>query len=310
MRTSSLLAAGAFFVASSVSAQELTYGGLLADYQSLDTDGVSIDATIFAAEFGVKLGSGFDAWLGGMTADVDSDAAAVTLTLDTYNLGLGYTFGEYFRADLSASSLSGGVVAGLNLHLKEAGLAYDNGNYFGRVSYSEVENKNLVGVDSLWGLHVGYEGPQGLNASVSAHWVDDQFNAIDTPLMIVTLGYDGGNWQANLDAATIDIASTDLSLVALSGEYDFNPKFSVYGSYVYLSADSQDLDGFRLGAAYNFTPKARVFADASKFSASGIDDVTGVGIGISMDLGDKPASYETTTDRLSGIGEHIFGLQF
>lgn len=311
MKRALLLLAAGVIPAIPASAQELTYGGLLASYQQFESDGDTIDATLFAAEFGVALGFGFDAWISGATADIDASGLPVTLTADEMTIGLGYTFGETFRADFSASSLSAGAIVGADVHMKEIGFAYDNGTTFGRLSYTDIGNSDTLGVDHLWGLHVGYDGPQGLSASASAHWVDERFDVVDQPLLIVSLGYEAQNWEAELDVLDIEVASTDVTVWSLSGSYDFTPSWGTFGSVTRASATGEDVTLTRIGGSYNFNQRTRAYLDVSRLSTSlGDEHANGFGLGITMDLGDKRGSYETTTDRLSGVAEGIAGYDF
>lgn len=296
-------------------AQELTYGGVEANYRNYDVDGTSVDMGLFAADLGFSFGQGFDGWFDVSSFETDIDDAALSLGLGEVTLGLGYTLPQNIRADVSVTNLSTDLdIAGFgaedDMTMGEIGVAYDNGTTFGRLSYTGFDDDDSL-IDNLWGLHLGYEGQQGLNASVSAHWVDDDFDAIDKPLMIATLGYDSAQWQAELDLLTLEVADFDVTIWSVSGEYDITRNWSAFGSYMNLATDGLDADVIRLGGAYNFDERTRVYADVSRLSTSlSNDEVDGFGIGISMDLGDKPASYETTADRLSKIDDNMFGSGF
>jgi predicted porin len=297
-------------------AQEFTYGGVEANYRSYDVDGTSVDMGLFAADLGFTFGQGFDGWVDVSSFEVDVDDLDLDLGLGEVTLGLGYTLPQNIRGDVSVTRLSTDLdIAGLgasdHVTMGELGVAYDNGTTFGRLSYTGFDDSDDLGIDNLWGLHVGYEGPQGLSASVSAHWVNDEFDVIDQPLMIASLGYDSAQWQAELDLLTVEVADFDITVWSLTGEYDFTANWSGFGSYMNLATEGLDADVIRLGGAYNFNERTRVYADVSRLSTSlSDDDIDGFGIGIAMDLGEKPASYETTADRLSKIDNGLFSNGF
>ena len=81
----------------------------------------------------------------------------VTFGADALTFGGGYSFND-FRVDVSNTDLdldlSIGPI-GIGGDITEIGFAYDNGTYFGRLGYAQID-EDLLGDVSSTGLLVGY----------------------------------------------------------------------------------------------------------------------------------------------------------
>lgn len=55
----------------------------------------------------------------------------------------------------------------------------------------------------------------------------------------------------------------------------------------------------------------KFFADYTYGDADGLDDhLDGFSVGVSMDFGDKPTSYETTADRLTNVVKSVMAFDY
>lgn len=288
-------------------AQELSYGNLTAHYSMLDAAGTDVDVTSLGVELGVRVQE-LDFWIDGGQVTLSPDGLGGNITADLLTIGAGYTFANTYRVDVSSTDLNlslGGFGAGIGLD--EIGLAYDNGTYFARLSYADL-NQPVPGVDGLWGVHAGYKFNDYANVSLSVHGLDEASGTVD-PLVILSGEYDTGTWGAKMEAATIDIGGTDLTLVSLAGNYQFNNQWGITGGYTDIDLAGTDASVIRLGGTYNVNDQYTLYAGLSRTELAGTD-VDGFGIGMRMDFGDKPASYETTADRLVGVLENVTALDY
>ncbi|GAA4221269.1 hypothetical protein GGQ68_000229 [Sagittula marina] len=316
MKSVYILLAATALGTTAASAQELTFGEFEASYGEFRNDDAGdFGLTTVHGEVGIGFGAA-DAWVSGTSLTIDPEDANGSLSLKFGQIGAGYTFGSAFRADLSQANASislGGV--GLDLGAQELGVAYDNGTYFGRLSYTRLDNNDTLGIDSLTGLHVGYVSTYGVTASLSTHIVNEDLNVDFDPLTILSVSYDTSNWSANLDAAHMSIEDVDLSALSLSGDYAFNTQWMAYGSASKLEADGigapVTAKSLRVGGAYSVGTNAKLFADLGTINVEGLDDnVNNMRVGINMSIGNKAASRETTVDRLTGVFEPVVGYDF
>lgn len=305
-----LLATTAIVAAGSVAAQEISYGGLLGSYGYYTDGDNDLDLAIYGGELGIQIDS-FDMWVNGLQADLTVDDSPVGLNADLSTIGVGYSFGNGMRADVSSSSLGVGLGGfGLNFGLTEFGLGYDSGSFFGRVSFTDVSDSYLE-LDGIYGLMVGYEVMEGTEVSLSVHQIDEPNDIIDEPIYVFEGSYDGGRWGAQLDAIVFSQDGLDLSLVSLGGDYDITGPWGAYGSYSRIDLDGTEIDSVRLGGSYDFGNNITAYVDLSQTMSDDLDDdVTGLSVGVTMDLGDKPTSWETTGDRIVGVLEPVTGLDF
>lgn len=292
--------------ATGVSAQELSYGGLFANYGSFSTPGTDFDMTILGAEAGITV-QNFDFWINGAQVTIAPDGLGGNITADVTTIGAGYSFGGTYRVDVSSTDLSFGTPFGISIGLDEVGFAYDNGTYFARLSYADV-NQPIPGFDGIYGLHVGYAFNDMAEVSLSVHDVDESSGTIDT-IYILSGEYDTGRWGVKLDAATTSLGGTDLTLVSLGGNYQINDQWGVRGAYTNIDAGGTDIDMFRIGGSYAMNDTYSVFADYTTIDLAGTD-IDGFSFGLTMDFGDKPSSYETTADRLLGVVETAGAFDF
>lgn len=291
----------ATIAATGVAAQELSYGRLIANYGMVSTPGGDADITILGAEVGIQVQE-FDFWLNGTQLTLSPDGAPFNVTADVTTIGAGYSFGGEYRVDVSSTDLGLGFGGGggINIGLDEIGVAYDNGTYFGRLSFADV-NQPIPGLDGIYSLNVGYNISEEAKVSLSVHDIDESSGSID-PIYILSGEYDTGRWGVKLDAASTNLLGTDLTLVALGGNYQFNNQWGIRGAYTNIDAGGTDIDAYRLGGTYNINDTYTVYAGLTQADLGGTT-IDGFNVGISMDFGSKPDSYQTTADRLLGLVE-------
>jgi len=307
MKTLLIGTALAVTAASGVAAQEISYGHLMADYESLSIPGGDARVLLLDGEVGVKV-QDFDFWISGTQVTLSPSGAPVNFTGDIATLGVGYTFGNAYRVDASTTHLGIGLGGpGFNIGLNEIGIAYDNGTYFGRLSFADV-NQTIGGLDGIYGLHVGYAFSEEAKVSMSVHSVDEASGTID-PIYILSGEYDTDRWGVKLEAASTNLGGTSLSLVSLGGNYEFNDQWGMRGAYTNIDAGGTSVDAFRIGGTYNINDTYSIYAGLTRADLGGTT-IDGINIGLSMDLGSKPTSYETTADRLRGIVETAGAFDF
>lgn len=292
-------------------AQEITYGGLLANYGTYSADDYDADLSLFAGEIGVAVDS-FDFWIEGVQNTLDPEGLGADLHADVLTLGAGVSFGNGFRVDVSSTDLSFGVfIAGLDVGIDELGVAYDSGTYFGRVSYAKLSEDTDGFLDGLWGLHGGYSFTDAAEVSLSVHGVDGDVDDYVDPIYILSGSYDAGLWDVEVNGISASIDDADISLLTVGGSYNFASEWSAYGAYSYGSIEDYDANLVRIGAAYTFSDTYKVFADYTYVDVEDMDDnINGFSIGLSMDFGDKPASYETTADRLTNSLKSLMAYDY
>ncbi|MFT5744109.1 MAG: hypothetical protein ACI86S_002188 [Paracoccaceae bacterium] len=112
-----------------------------------------VDTTVFSGTFSVQVQE-FDFWMSGTNATLDI-GIPVTFGADALTFGGGYSFND-FRVDVSNTDLDLSIgPIGIGGDITEIGFAYDNGTYFGRLGYAQID-EDLVGDVSSTGLLVGY----------------------------------------------------------------------------------------------------------------------------------------------------------
>lgn len=290
----------ALLAASGVAAQDLSYGRLIADYGMFSSGGDDASLTTLGAEVGVAVQQ-FDFWMNGTQITISPDGTPTNLTADVFTIGAGYSFGGNYRVDVSSSDLGIGLGgSGLNVGLDEIGVAYDNDTFFARLSYADV-NQPVPGFDGLVSLHAGYAFNDMAEVSFSVHTADEASGTLD-PIYILSGEYDTGRWGVELDAVSVDLGGTDVTLVTLGGNYQFNDAWGMRGAYTNLDAGGLDGDLIRVGGTYNVNDQYTLFAGYSRADLDGTE-IDGFNFGMSMDFGSKPSSYETTADRLLGVVE-------
>jgi hypothetical protein len=296
-------------MASGASAQELSYGTFTASYGALSGGGTDVETTLFAGQAGMQMGN-VDFWTSGYVAQASIDGLPVDLGSDALALGFGYTFAQDFRVDVSTSTIGldiGGV--GLDIGLTEIGAAYDNGTYFGRLSYTDLDLPGGIPIDSLVSLHAGYAMNDVFEVSLSVHAADDPSGTLD-PIYILTTEYDNGQFGVTFDAAQVALGGTDLSVTTLGGNYQINDQWGVEGAYTVADAGGGlDATQFRLGATYDFNDNMSAFANYNSIEIAGTD-VDGFSLGMTVDFGTKSTSQQTTGDRLAGVLGSVGGFNF
>ncbi|WP_417255282.1 hypothetical protein [Celeribacter sp.] len=292
-------------------AQEITYGGIMANYGTYSADGLDADVSVFAGDIGVAVGS-FDFWIDGVQSTLSPEGIDANLSADVLTLGAGASFGNGFRVDVSSTDLSLGVsVYGLDVGIDELGVAYDSGTYFGRVSYAKLNEDTDGLLDGLWGLHGGYAFSDVAEVSLSVHGVDGEVDEYVDPIYILSGSYDAGLWDVEVNGISANILDADISLLTVGGSYDFTSDWSAYGSYSYGSIEDYDANLLRVGAAYTLNDTYKVFADYTYADVEDMDgNFDGFSIGVSMDFGDKPTSYETTADRLTNSLKSLMAYDY
>lgn len=307
MITSALVCAAA----TGATAQEITYGGLLANYGTYSLDDFDADLSLFAGDIGVAVGS-FDFWIEGVQGNLDLEDDSDDHYSDVLTLGAGASFGDGFRIDVSSTDLS--IDLGFfdtDIGIDELGAAYDNGTYFGRLSYAKLSEDADGYLDGIWGLHAGYAFSDAAEVSLSVHSVDGDADDYIDPIYILSGRYDAGLWDIEMNGLFTEIDSYDLSLLTLGGTYDFTNEWSAYGAYTYGSIEDDDANLLRVGAAYTLNDTYKFFADYTYGDADGLDDhLDGFSVGVSMDFGDKPTSYETTADRLTNVVKSVMAFDY
>jgi hypothetical protein len=284
------------------SAQEITYGGLLANLGTYSADGYDADLSLFAGDIGIAVGT-FDFWIDGIQATLSPEGSSYDLHADILTLGAGASFGNGFRVDVSSSDISVGYAFfGYDFGMDEIGVAYDNGTYFGRISYAKLSEDTNGYLDGLWGLHAGYAFSDAAEISLSVHAVDGEVEDYVDPVYILSGSYDAGVWDVELNGISANFDGLDVSLLTIGGSYDITSEWSAYGAYTYGALEDYDANLIRVGAAYTLNDTYKFFADYTYADVEDMDgNLDGFSIGVSMDFGDKPASYETTADRLTNV---------
>ena len=297
----------ALSLAGAASAQELSYGGFSASMGNYTAGPTDVDTTVFSGNVGVQV-QDFDFWISGTNATLDI-GLPVDLSADALTFGAGYSFND-FRVDVSNTDLDLSIgPLGIGGGITEIGFAYDNGTYFGRLGYGQVD-EDFLGDVSTTGLLVGYRLTERAEVALSIHNIDEPSSTLDKPIYILSANYDGGQWGVELDALNADLGIAKVSVTSLGANYDINDTWSIYGNYAQADLDILEATSMRLGGAYN-TGAYTIFADYSISEIDGApDDLRGVTFGFTMDFGSKPTSHETTADRLGGVLGSIAGYQF
>jgi|GEM_PF-2359957 hypothetical protein len=297
--------------ATGASAQEITYGGLMANLGVYSVDGNDADLSLFAGDIGVAVGS-FDFWIDGLQASLSPEGASYDFHADVLTLGAAASFGNGFRVDVSSSDISVGYAFyGYDVGIDELGIAYDNGTYFGRFSYAKLSEDTNGDIDGLWGLHVGYAFSDAAEMSLSVHNVDGDWGDYIDPIYILSGSYDAGVWDVELNGISANIDGLDISLLTIGGSYDFTSEWSAYGAYTYGALEDYDANLIRIGAAYTLNDTYKFFADYTYADVEDMDgNLDGFSIGVSMDFGDKPTSYETTADRLTNSLKSVLAFDY
>lgn len=307
------LSALAISAAGAVSAQELAYGSLGASYNTFSLDGETTSAFTYGGGLGVRTGA-FDMWLNGYQVEGSSSTSGdITLSGSLSEIGLGYTFGGTYRVDISTANVSAGIeYAGLNIGLNEIGFAYDNGTFYGRLGLAVP--KQELGIENVISFTGGYAMGDAIDVALTVVKVNDEGSLIDSPIYLLDGSYDGGPWGARLSYLSFSQDSFAASVTTLGGDYAFNGGFGVFGSFsmgnVDLAGNDSTANLATIGVTYDINPNLQAYADYSNISVEDADeDITGFGLGITLSLGDKPASYQTTADRLANaLNDTLLGF--
>ncbi len=284
-------------LASAAAAQDISYANAGLSYSQFEEQGVTLDVITGSASVGVDYGAA-DLFVDGDIVRLGIEGEDIDLS--ALSLGAGYTFGA-IRADVSYSTL-GVDVLGLdeNTSFTEVGLAYGAGAFSVRGAYAFLDEDEL-GAEALYGVMVGYEILPGTDASLSIHGIEGDNVDFDEKLYIASVNHDGEALDAALDIIRID----ELSAYNLAAAYGFGAGYGVTGSYGRASFDGEELAStYSLGGYYDIDDSFSVFAELSRLEALG-EEVDGFTVGMTYDMGEKPTSRQTQTDRLTGSLELI-----
>lgn len=297
-----------FVAATGVAAQDIEYGQVNLSYSNYDFDGGNIDLLTAGAEVGFAVGAA-DYWISAGRSQIEAGDGAPGITLSYTSFGAGYEFQPGLRADVSYNEFSGSAsIIGLSTEFIEAGIGYQSGAFYGRASYSALLDDE-IGAEALFGILAGYEVSPNTDVALSLHFVDDDFDSVDNPLIILSASHDGGAYRVEGDLASFSQDGVDAYLVTISGEYDITPDYLLRGAYSRADLDGDGIDRISIGAGYRLSEQAVAFADLTSLSAEG-EDAFGVTLGVSYDFGDKPTVRSTTTDRIMGIAEDLNAASF
>lgn len=166
-----VVATAAIATAGGAAAQDLSYGGLIGSYGVYTDGNTDVDVTVLGGELGYTIDN-FDMWVSANKIELAPEGLGGVITGSNNTFGVGYTFDNGMRVDVSSNNISAGIGIGISLGFEEIGVGYDNGAFFGRLSYSALD-EGLIQDTSLIGLLVGYEFAPGTEVSLSAHLLDE-----------------------------------------------------------------------------------------------------------------------------------------
>lgn len=119
------------------------------------------------------------------------------------------------------------------------------------------------------------------------------------------------------DLATISQDGDRLSLLNLAMAYDLNDSYNLRGVYnrgeLRDGGDKITLEKLSLGVGYAVSPRTQAFADVAALRGKGGGDTVNgqsITVGVSMDLGAKPAAHQTTSERLRDVFGKINAVSF
>lgn len=281
-RLTTLTAIGLAAMAGAASAQDFDYLNFGVSFEQYDDSGDTLSLTLLNGE------------AGGMVGPLYFFASGDRLAFDTefsdevlhgHSIGASYGIAPGFALGAAYGGLGSDSSSG---HFWEVFARYENGPFFGNLSYAEGDDGGLLFSESLTIATVGYGIAPGTDVALSVMHDDD-----DT-LFLADLHYDGPAFE--IDAAYFTVEGEDFNLINLGGSYSLTPTFDIVFDYSNIS-DGPDFTFFEIGAAYRVSDALRVSATYNRLEGSG-DSADGFGIALHYDMGGRSLREETTYDRV------------
>ncbi|MEM9349541.1 MAG: hypothetical protein AAGA47_04720 [Pseudomonadota bacterium] len=297
-----MVSAALVSVATGAYAQNLSYANGELSFTSLDGDGDTTDVTYFEGSAGFDVGA---VDLFGDVIFTEFDLSGDDVDLSTVSLGAGYSFGGWYRTDVSYTQFENDAFGfGDSTDVTEVGLGFNDGLFLVRGAYAALEEDS--GADALYGLTLGLQFNENTDASVSRHRLEAEDGGEDENLSIASLNHNGDIFELEIDMVTAD----DVFSVGLNGNYAITSRFGVLGSLAQVSIDDDDvLDRIGAGGFYQIADGLRIDAEIFRIDSDG-DDVDGITVGLRYDMGAKSVERETQIDRLNSAVNRSFGLNF
>ncbi|WP_425050619.1 hypothetical protein [Psychromarinibacter sp. S121] len=278
MKDALLLTASALaLIPASASAVEWTYASADLSYRSLEVDGDTSSLTSLGGEFEAREGRfTFGGFVDAVLIDDGSD-------LFYYGASIGYDFTPAFTAyfDIEAVSVTDDLFGDDTFATYTLGGEYETGPYtFGAAVGYAPDSED----DVAYAVYAGYETSPDLlfYASIGTY--------VDAEDVTYTLGVDYDGSTFDIDGVLFAAPETDLTLVAMSGQYYFNASvdFRVGGQVAYFDIDGDDVVIYGVSAGVEVTDNLWLDAGVSFGDSSTIDDTATIyRIGLEYEIGKR-----------------------
>ena len=275
MRKALIVAPFAALIASSASAQELTYGQLYASTAELSFDGVDVDDVD-----GEIYGGGFEFVVDSFTfsgdiarvsvEDFDTDIGAIAAEYTfTNGLSLGL---EHARVDFE----------GIDASLNSIFAVYETGSVAVGASIGDSDDLEDEPVAVFASFDVSPNGTIGA----------ELLTLDDTDALALYADYDAETYE--FYASYVDFDGFDVLIFDTS--FNISTKFAVTAGYANLSFDGGgDADAYSVGAKYGITDSVDIAASYGNLSVDSVDaDV--IAFGLEFEIGERTSARSSFTD--------------
>lgn len=289
-----------------VAAQAETYLHFGSSLGRLNADGGDIEYAYITGTVQSQFDA-LDLWVAGDHISISDTDQSLDLSL--IRAGFGYSI-DAFRLDASINELRAEELDDARVY--ELGATYNFASGFARVSYLFGEDDN-TGLESVYGLQLGYTISPELAVSASIHGTDDKDVGDAGPLVTADLDYETDALDVNLDWATVQADGDRVSYLAASADYQVNQTWSLNADVRRIWADIEEENlGYLMmasvGAEYSFGQGTSLYGAYLNFT-DGNDDVQGARLGITHDVNDQVELF-VSLDRLEDGGFDANGLSF
>ncbi len=272
MRKALIMAPFAALIASSASAQELTYGQLYASTAELSFDGVDVDVESYGGgfEFVVESFTFSGDFARVSVEDVDVDIGAIAAE---YAFANGLSLGlEHVRVDLE----------GIDASLNSIFAVYETGSVAVGASIGDSDDLEDEPVAVFASFDVSPNGTIGA----------ELYSLDDTDALALYADYEADTYE--FYASFVDLDGVDGFIFDAS--LNISTQVALTAGYATFSDDADgDLDAYSFGFEYGITDSVSIGASYGNVSVESVDaDV--IAFGIEFEIGKRTSARSSFTD--------------
>lgn len=316
MKSNLVVVAMSTLLATPAVAQEITHGSLELWYGEMSTDAGAVSATVGSGDIGWQIND-IDVW--GTAHYLDLSGGGESVDMHLLGAGVGYSFSENWRVDVSANRLSLGssviISDDVDLNAFEVGATYMADNWDMRLSAIRLKSPQASGEkQDVFGAKFGYAPNDNLYLTASLHGSGDLSNNDLGPLFVATAEYEVEDLEVDANLISLPIGADRFQYASLNASKELSQDWALRGELAQLriidsGAPTRTLSLAGLRVTRHMSPQWDIYGGYSKvFTNSGAVEPDYYRLGTSYDLNAKTEIY-AELGRLDA-GETLDTVQF